>query len=118
MHKDRNRQNPNVSSGTNLIIALFLLQAYLCPPVVALVVINLLWKNCSWVGEIVALISRKATGFILFFLNQLSRADLAPRGPFAFLPADPFIDTIGLFFLTGIVALTVGYVRTQKVGVA
>jgi hypothetical protein len=104
--------------GGSAILYFFLIQAYCCPPVVALVIIKLLWKNGSSVGETVALISGEATGLLLFLLNQLSGTDLAMQGPFAFLPADPFINAIGLFFLTGIIYMGVGFVRTQKVGVA
>jgi SSS family solute:Na+ symporter len=104
--------------GGSAILYFFLIPAYFCPPVAALVIINLLWKNGSSFGEIVALISGEVTAFLLFLLNQLSATDLVKQGPFAFLPADPFINAIGLFFLTGIIYMSVGYVRTQKVGVA
>ncbi len=104
--------------GGSAILYFFLLQAYLCPPVAALVIINLLWKNGSSFGEKVALIGGEVSGCLLFFLNQFGTTDLSAQGHFPFLPADPFIDAIGLFFLTGIIYISVGYVRAQKVEVA
>jgi hypothetical protein len=104
--------------GGSAILYFFLIQAYLCPPVVALVIIKLLWKNGSGVGESVALIGGEAMGLLLFLLNQISATDIAGQGAFGFLPADPFINAIGLFFLTGIIYMGVGFIRTQKVRVA
>ena len=105
-------------TGGSAILYFFLIPAYVCPPVAALVIMNLIWKNGSSVGEIIALIGGEATAFLLFLLNQLRTADLTNEGPFALLPSDPFIIAIGLFFLTGLVYVGVGYLRAQKVGVA
>ncbi len=105
-------------TGSSAIAYFFLLQVYVCPPVAALVIMNLLWKNGSSFGEIIALISGEAAAFLLFLLNQFRTPDLANQGAFALLPSDPFINAIGLFFLTGLMYMSFGHVRVQKVEVA
>ena len=104
--------------GGSAILYFFLIQAYLCPPVAALVIINLLWKTGSSSGEIVALLIGEAAGLLLFFLHHVGASDLGGQGTFALLSADPFLDAIGLFFLTGIIYMSVVFTRTQNIRVA
>ena len=105
-------------TGGSAILYFFLIQAYVCPPVAALVIMNLIWKNGSSFGEIIALVGGEAAAFLLFLVNQLRPADLTNQGPLALLPSDPFINAIGLFFLTGLIYMSFGHVRVQKAEVA